>query len=227
MTTALGNRRYRFGWRLFTGAATWLRWWLVTAFVLAPAASAVLHSAFEVGLWSIAAAVLQWFAAATAGVMLFANLPVWISRGWTRREITVAYVVFGLLATVALAAYLVAGFVAEHLAVDLVAEPSAGLGEALGSGLRYLAITPIYFFAGTLVAALATRFGGDHRFTAGLLVGTGALYAATLYLEFNDAWFEPGRSTVAWAAAALALTAALIAACAAAMRSVPIRAKQA
>ncbi|MDA1359851.1 hypothetical protein O1R50_09470 [Glycomyces luteolus] len=225
MNAALANRRYRFGRRLFTGAVSWLRWWLISGIVLVPALSAVFAEVFELGLWSVTAAVLQWFAAGTAGMMLYANLPVWISRGCTRREITVAYAVFGTLATVGLAAYLTAGFAAEHALLALAAEPPTSLGEALGSGARYLAITPIYFFAGTLIAALATRFGGDNRFTAAVLFGAGALYAAILYLEFNDAWFEPGGPTAVWAAAALALTAVLIAANAAALRSVPIRAK--
>lgn len=227
MTAALANRRYRFGWRLFTGATAWLSWWLLAGIVLVPVVAALFADVFEVGLWSIAAAVLQWFAAGTAGVMLFANLPVWISRGCTRREITVAYLVFGALSTVGLTAYLVAGFAAEHALMALFAESPTGLGEAAASGARYLAITPIYFFAGTLVAALATRFSGDSRFTAAMLFGTGALYAATLYLEFNDAWFDPGWSTVASAAAGLALTAALIAANVATLRNVPVRAKQA
>jgi hypothetical protein len=225
MNTRLANRRYRFGRRLFTGAVTCLRWWLIAGIVLVPALSAVFAEVFELGLWSVTAAVLQWFAAGTAGLMLFANLPVWISRGCTRREITVAYAVFGALATVGLSAYLMAGFAAEHALLALAAEPPTGLGEALGSGARYLAITPIYFFAGTLIAALATRFSGDNRFTAAVLFGAGALYAAVLYLEFNDAWFEPSGSTAVWTATALALTAVLIAATAATLRSVPIRAK--
>lgn len=225
MNAALANRRYRFGRRLFTSAVSWLRWWLIAGIILVPALSAMFADVFELGLWSITAAVLQWFAAGTAGMMLFANLPVWISRGCTRREITTAYAVFGALATVGLAAYLMAGYAAEYALRALVAEPPTGLGEALGSGARYLAITPVYFFAGTLVAALATRFSGDKRFTPAILIGTGALYAAVLYLEFHDAWFDPGASTALWAAAALALAAALIAANAAALRSVPIRAK--
>jgi hypothetical protein len=227
MSAALANRRYRFGRRLFSGAVTWLSWWLIAGLVLVPIVSAVFAQVFEVGLWTITATVFQWFAAGTAGTMLYTNLPVWISRGCTRREITVAYTVFGALTTVGLAVYLAAGFVVEHAVLALVAEPPTGLGEAVGSGVRYLAITPIYFFAGTLIAVLATRFSGDNRFSAAVLFGTGALYAATLYLEFNDAWFDPGWSTATSVATALALTAALVAACTAALRTVPIRAKQA
>jgi hypothetical protein len=113
------------------------------------------------------------------------------------------------------------------VAMDPADEPPTGLREAIASGVHYLAITPIYFFAGTLIAVLATRFSGDHRFTAAVLFGTGGLYALTLYLGFNDAWVDPGWNTVTWAVGPLALGAALVAACAATLRSVPIRAKQA
>lgn len=227
METRLAKRRYRFGWRLFTGATVWLKWWLLTGIVLVPVLSALLADVIELGLWAVAAAVLQWFAAGTAGLMLFGNLSVWISRGCTRREITVAFIVFGALTTIGLAAYLTAGFAAEHALLALTAEAPASLGEALGSGARYLAITPVYFFAGVLIAALAARYSGNHGFTAAVLLGTGGLYAATLYLEFNDAWFTLGWSTAASIALGLALTAALIAASTATLRSVPIRGKQA
>lgn len=227
MNAAIANRRFRFGRRLFTGTVTWLSLWLIGGLVLAPVVSTVLAQVFEIGLWTIVATVFQWSAASIAATMLYTKLPVWISRGCTRREITAAYAVFGALTTVGLAAYLTAGFVLEHLAMSIAGEPPTSLGEALGSGVRYLAITPIYFFAGTLIAALATRFHGDNRFTAAVLFGTGALYAATLYLEFNDAWSDLGWSTATSAAAALALSAALAAACTAALRSVPIPAKQA
>ncbi|GAA2137103.1 hypothetical protein [Glycomyces algeriensis] len=227
METRLAQRRYRFGWRLFTGATTWLKWWLLTGIVLIPVLSALLADVFELGLWSITAAVLQWFAAGTAGMLLFGNLAVWVSRGCTRREITVAFMLFGVLASVALAAYLTLGFIAEHALMALVDEPPTSFGAALASGVRYLAITPVYCFAGVLVAALATRYGGSGGFTTAVLFGTGALYAATLYLEFNDAWFDPGRSTALSAIAAIVLAAALAAGCAAALRSIPVRGKQA
>lgn len=227
MDTRLAQRRYRFGRRLFTGATAWLKWWLLTGIVLVPALSALFADVFEVGLWSIAAAVLQWFAAGTAGMMLFGNLAVWVSRGCTRREITIAFIVFGALASVALPAYLTLGFLTEHALMALVDEPPTSLGAALGSGVRYLAITPVYCFAGILVAALASRYSGSRGFTAAVLFGTGGLYAATLYLEFNDAWFDPGWSTAASAAAGVLLAIALAAGCAGVLRSIPVRGKQA
>jgi hypothetical protein len=227
MNAALANRRFRFGRRLFTGTVTWLSLWLIGGLVLAPVVSTLLAQVFEIGLWTIVATVFQWSAASIAGTMLFTKLPVWISRGCTRREITAAYAVFGALTTLGLAAYLTAGFVLEHAAMSIAGEPPTGLGEAVGAGVRYLVITPIYFITGTLIAALATRFNGDNRFSAAVLFGTGGLYALTLYLEFNGAWFDPGWNTVTWVAAALALGAALVAASAAVLRSVPIRAKQA
>ncbi|MDN3239207.1 hypothetical protein [Glycomyces tritici] len=227
METRLMQRRYRFGRRLFTGATAWLKWWLLAGIVLVPVLSAVFADVFELGLWSITAAVLQWFAAGTAGMMIFGNLAVWISRGCTRREITVAFIVFGVLASVGLAAYLTAGFAAEHALMALVADPPTSLGEALASGARYLAITPVYFFAGVLVGALSAGYSGGRGFSAAVLIGTGGLYAATLYLEFNEAWFDPGWSTAASAAAALAIAVVLAAGCVAALRSIPIRGKRA
>ncbi len=227
MTTALANRRYRLGLSLFIGTVRWLRWYLLGWIVLTPILSVVFSSAIETGLWSITASVFQWFVAATAGIWIFSNLPSTLARGVTRRELTVAYLVFGALASVATAAATTAGFAAEHALLALVAEPAGTLGEALGSGARYLLITPIYFFAGTLLGVLAARFSGNTWFTAAVLVGTGGLYAAVLSLEFNEAWFDPGQALAAWTAAALALTAALVTASALALRTIPIRAKRA
>lgn len=227
MDTALAKRRYRFGRRLFTGSVRWLRWPLLGWIVLTPILSAVFSSAIETGLWTITATVFQWFVAATAGIWIFTNLPTSLARGLTRRELTVAYLVYGALASIATAAVITAGFAAEHALLAQFAEPAGTWSETLTSGARYLLITPIYFFAGTLLGVLSARFSGDTWFTAAVLVGTGGLYAAVLFLEFNEAWFDAGPSQVFWAATAFALTAALISAFAAALRSAPIRGKQA
>jgi hypothetical protein len=120
-----------------------------------------------------------------------------------------------------------AGSAAEHALLSLVAEPAGTLSESLAYGARYLLVTPIYFFTGTLIGVLAARFSGDTWFTAAVLIGTGGLYAAVLALEFNEAWLDAGPVLAAWAVTALALIAALVTASALALRAIPIRAKRA
>ncbi|MCC3764412.1 hypothetical protein K3N28_15200 [Glycomyces sp. TRM65418] len=224
MDSALAKRRYRFGRRLFTGSAVCFRWWLVATAVLTLPASLVTAQAIETGLWSVAATVLQWFAAAVAGMLIYTNLPVWISRGCTRREITVAFAVFAALTTLALTAYLVAGFAAEHALFALVGDAPRPWSETIGLGARYLLITPIYFFTGTLIGAAAARFAGRAWFTAAVLIGATGHYAGILALEFGTLgdW-----APAPWAGVALAVTAVLVAACALTLRSVPVQAKRA
>ena len=221
----LAKRRYRFGWRLFTGATTWLRWWLLTALVLAPIASMVLANVIESGLWPIVASVVQWFTAVTAGLLIYANLPLWISRGCTRREITVAFAVFGALTSVAVAALITAGFAAEHALLALTEAAPRPWGETVEMGVRYLLITPVYFFTGTFIGAAAARFGGRPWFTATVLIGAAVHYAGVLALEFDV--FGSGWEPAVWAALTLAATAVLIAAYALALRSIPVQPKRA
>jgi hypothetical protein len=225
LSDRLAKRRYRFGWRLFTGATIWLRWWLLTALVLAPIGSMALANVVESGLWPIVATVVQWFTAVTAGLLIYANLPLWISRGCTRREITVAFAVFGALTSVAVAALITAGFAAEHGLLALTADAPRPWGETVELGVRYLLITPVYFFTGTFIGAAAARFGGRPWFTATVLIGAAVHYAGILALEFDV--FGREWATAPWAGLTLAATAALIAAYALALRSIPVQAKRA
>lgn len=224
MDSSLAKRRYRFGWRLFTSSATWLGIWFAAGIVLVPAATVVFSQAIEIGLWAIAASVLQWFAAATAGTIILANLPMWISRGCTRREITVAFCIFGALTTVAFTAFTTAGFAAEHALLALTSEAPRGWGDTLGMGARYLMITPIYFFAGAFLGAAAARFGGRTWFTVSALVGVAGLYMVVLPLEFTP--LGDGGRFIPGTGAAVALIAALVVACALTLRSIPVPAKR-
>lgn len=221
----LDRRRYRLGWRLFTGASAWARLALLVGAALTLTASTVFAQVIETGIWAIAATVLQWFAAVAAGGILYANLPVWISRGCTRREITVAYAVFGALTAIALTAFTTAGFAAEHALLTLTGDAPRSWGETLGLGARYLAITPIYFFTGTFIGVAAARFGGRTWFTVAVLFGAAGLYAGVLGLEFGTLGGE--WHLAAWAGTALAVTAVLIAAYVLALRSIPVSAKRA
>jgi hypothetical protein len=221
--STLANRRYRLGVSLFLGSGRWLRWPLLLWVGAVPIASVVFMNAIEVGLWTISASVFQWFVASTAGIWIFTNLPALLSRGVTRREVTVAYLVFGALGCVAVGVLTTAGYAAEHALLDLFGDPLGTWDETLASGARYLLITPIYFFTGMFLGATATRFGDKGWFTAAVLVGAAGLYAGVLALEFADI---DGRVAL-WAAGALAVTAVLIAASALALRSVPVRAKRA
>ncbi|WP_030156693.1 hypothetical protein [Glycomyces sp. NRRL B-16210] len=225
MTTALARRRYRLGLSLFLGSARWLRWPLLCWIVLTPIASAVFIDAVDQGLWRIAASVFQWFVAATAGIWLASNLPTLLARGITRREITVAYLLFGLLASIASVAITIGGFAAEHALLALTSEPLGTWGETLTIGLRYLLVTPVYFFAGAFIGAAAARFGDKGWFTVAVLVGSGALYVGLLALEFGD--LDGSGRLAAFLAGGIGATAALCVATALALRSIPVRAKRA
>jgi hypothetical protein len=222
-TTALAKRRYRLGLSLFLGSSRWLRWVTLAWVVLTPILSVPLISAIETGLWAITATVFQWFVASTAGMLLYQTLPGTLAKGVTRRELTVAYLVFGVLASLGTAAIVTAGFAAEHALLALFAEPLGTWGQTLADGARYVLIAPIYFFTGVLIAAAALRFGGNHWFTAIVLVAAGGLYTGVLALEFG--YYD--SAVAAWAAVALAVTAALVAGTVATLRSIPVRAKRA
>jgi hypothetical protein len=223
MSDTLARRRYRLGARLFLGSVRWLRLPILLGLLAAPVLSVVFADAIETGLWRIVATVFQWFVASTAGIWLFTNLPTLLARGVTRRELTVAYLVFGALASVGTAALTTAGFAAEHALLDLFGAPLGTWDETLAAGARYLLITPIYFFTGTFIGAAATRFGDRTWFVVALLVACAGHYAGILALEFGDL---DGR-VAGWAAVSLAVTAVLMTASALALRSVPIRAKRA
>lgn len=223
MDSALAQRRFRFGWRLFTGSIRWLRWPLLAWIVLTPIASVIAISAIETGLWSVAATVFQWFVAVTAGIWIFTNLPGTLARGVTRRELTVAFLVFGALASTATAAVITAGFAAEHALLAQFAQPLGTWDETLASGARYLLITPIYFFTGAYIGALAARFSGKTWFTVALLFAAAGHYAGVLALEFG--FFGNEDLVLAWAAIALAVSAVLITALTLTLRSIPIRPK--
>jgi len=225
MTTALAKRRYRLGVSLFLGSARWLRWPLLAWVVLTPILSVVFSSAIEVGLWTVATTTFQWFVAAPAGLWLFTNLSTTLARGVTRRELTVAYLVFGALASLAVTALTIAGFAAEHALYALFDLPVDTWGGTLAAGARYVLVTPVYFFAGTLIGATAARFGDRAWFTVAVLLGAGGLYTGLLLLEFGEL-SGPGR-VAAWAVGGIAATAALISASALTLRSIPIRPKRA
>lgn len=225
MTTALAKRRYQIGLRLFLAAVYWLRWPLLCWIVLTPILSAVFSDSLDAGLWRIAASVFQWFVAVAAGISLAANLPAALARGVTRREITVSYLLFGLLASLAATLVITAGFAAEHLLLDLTAEPLGTWSETLTGGARYLLVTPVYFFAGALTGTLASRYGEKGWFTVAVLFGAGGLYVGLLALEFGD--LDGSGRLAAFLIGGTAATAALGAATALALRSIPIRAKRA
>ncbi|SDD67900.1 hypothetical protein [Glycomyces harbinensis] len=225
MSTALAKRRYRIGVSLFLGSGRWLRWPLLLWAVGAPIASVLFINVVETGLWTITATVFQWFVAVTAGGWVYTNLPTLISRGVTRREITVAYIIFGILGSIAVATLTTVGFAAEHALLDLFGDPLGTWGGDLANGARYFLITPIYFFTGAFIGASAMRFGGRPWFVVVLIIAASGHYAGVLFLEFG--YFTDPRSLLVWAAMALGVIAILVAASSATLRSVPIQAKRA
>ncbi|MCD0446717.1 hypothetical protein LO763_24160 [Glycomyces sp. A-F 0318] len=225
MSTALAKRRYRIGVSLFLGSGRWLRWPLLLWVVAVPILSVVFSGALETGLWSISTSVFQWFVAITAGGWIYTNLPVLIARGVTRREATVAYLLFGGLAAVAVAVLATAGSVAEHALLDLFGDPFGTWGEAVAAGARYVLITPIYFFTGAFIGASAVRFNGSTLFTVIVLVASTGHYAGVLALEFG--LFGGDGLLAAWAAISLGVIAILAAASALILRSIAVQPKRA
>ncbi|GAA2262435.1 hypothetical protein GCM10009853_014450 [Glycomyces scopariae] len=222
-TARLARRRYRLGLSLFFGSARWLRWIVLAWVVATPLLSVLFHDAVETGLWSITATVFQWFVASVAGMWFYQNLPGTVARGVTRREITTAYMLFGLLAAVATAAVVTAGALAEHALLAAFAEPVDTWAGTLAGGARYLLITPIYFLSGALIGASAIRFGGSHWFTIVVIAAASGHYAGVLALEFR--FFGSGGDLALWLGVCLAVIAVLAAGTAAVLRSLPVRSR--
>ncbi|GAA1681571.1 hypothetical protein GCM10009830_30900 [Glycomyces endophyticus] len=219
----LARRRYRLGLSLFLGSARWLRWIVPAWVVLTPLLSLLFSDAVETGLWRITATVFQWFVASVAGMWFYQNLPGTIARGVTRREVTTAYLIFGVLASVATAALVTAGALAEHALLTAFAEPADTWAGTLATGARYLVITPIYFFTGALIGASAIRFGGGNLFTIIVLVAASGHYAGILALEFE--FFGTGGGLALWLGVCLAVIAVLVAGVVAVVRTIPVRSR--
>jgi hypothetical protein len=224
--TALANRRYRLGLAMFTDAVRWLRWWLLAGLVLAAAGGPLIVLAWggtDSGVWDAAAAVLQWFAAVTAGVFLNGNLVGLITRGVTRRELTVAFLVFGALASAGFAVFATAGYAIEHVALGLAARPLDTLAGVFTSGARYLLVTPVYFFAGAAVIAVALRIGKEGAFmTVVFLLFPALLISGTLGFDIFGQSLSGAAAFAVWLAAGTAFLAALVAAVVLSLRSLPV-----
>ncbi|HEX2144128.1 MAG TPA: hypothetical protein VHG10_06440 [Glycomyces sp.] len=230
LRTGLDRRRYRLGRRQFTASVRLLRYWLLSAAAIvligSPAVALIWHGS-DITLWAPTISILQWFAAAIAGMWLASTVPSLIANGLTRKELTAAFLVFGALTGLTLGILAVVGFAAEHALLAAVAEPLDTWGQAIAKGARYLLVAPVYFFAGAAVVALALRFGKEGAFLVTLLLVVPlTIFAGTLSLEFFgygvdvDTW-----AFATWLAAGLAFLAALIATVVLALRSIPIRPK--
>ncbi|THV38440.1 hypothetical protein [Glycomyces buryatensis] len=231
MSTVLDNRRYRYGLRIFTDVARSSRYWILGALFLCTAATAVTAQIWpgaDFSIWGVAVSILQWFPAALGGVYLFTMLPIMISLGLTRREFTVAFAVFGILAALASALIAIAGALAEHAVLELVAEPLNTWGGDFAAGARYLMIAPIYTLGGMAVSALTIRIGNGSALLAAPLVLAALIYAGTLMIEFFEVTVNAHDWTfAAWIGSGLVALAALAAVYTLSLRSVPIRPKRA
>lgn len=227
METRLRNRPWRLGMHLFTSSVCWIRWAILSGVALTLLADLRFPEAEIGGWWSLTVNILMWFVAVTAGIRLHANLALNLSRGVTRREYILAYAAFGLLTTAAMTVLATAGFLGEHAVLSAVAAPVETWGGSLAAGLRYLVVTPIYFFAGAAIAALGTRFGSNPAaFSAVVIVPAGAIYAGALSIEFFELSIDSASwSFVAWAGGSAALIVAMVATYAMTLRTIPIRSR--
>lgn len=227
MGTPLRHRPLRLGARLFASSARMLRWVVPTFVVLTILADLRFPEAEPGGWWPLTINILMWFVAVTAGLKLHTNLSLHLSQGVTRSEYIKGYAIHGLLVTAAMTALATAGFVGEHALMTATGSPEESWGGALAAGLRYLVVTPIYFFAGAAIGALGTRYGGNPAAVLGVVIlPAGAIYAGTLTIEFFELTIDADSwSLAAWAGGSAALIAVLIAAYALTLRTIPLRPK--
>ena len=225
METDLRHRSLRLASHLFTASVHWLRWSIASLIVLTVVADLWFLDVQPEGWWAVTISILMWFVAVGAGVKLHSDLSVQLARGVTRREYTLGFAVFGVWTAIAMALLAAVGFLGEHALLSAGGSAEGTWGGALAQGARYLVVTPIYFFAGTAIGAVGTRFGGNPAAAAAaLIVPAGAVYAGTLTIEFFELTVDTDRWSVAvWASGSAALVAILIAAYSLTLRTIPVR----
>ncbi|WP_156925846.1 hypothetical protein [Glycomyces arizonensis] len=234
MNTTLAHRPYRLCMRLFTRTARSFLWWLVIGIPVTFAITIVFGDAIEIGAWTIAASVFQWFVAVSAGMVIHLILPTQIATGLTRREITTAIGMFGALLCAASVLIVAAGFLAEHAMLAALDADPAPLGETLAHAARYLLITPLYCSVGLAIGAAEIRMrpgGSFHGFVQvpAILVIAGLLGVACMWFEYSPAWSDTwsAASSVAWTGAGLAFLGVMAAAFVLLMRGMPVHPKRA
>jgi hypothetical protein len=170
----LPNRQFALGLGIAGEGLKYFKYWIVAAVVLAFLGPLALSQTTEIDLstWFYTANIGKWFTAFVAGGFLYALVPNMIAAGLTRRELSVAMGLFGLLWSVALGALVFAGLLAERAFYDAMGwTQGVQTGDtvtALGSWSDtavFAAVYPLmylaYFAAGAVIGAAAYRWEGS------------------------------------------------------------------
>lgn len=167
----LPNRRFALGASLAVEAVKYFKYWILAAVVIAFLGPLALSQYRDIDLstWYYTANIGKWFTAFVAGGFLFTLVPNMIAAGMTRRELSVAMGVFGLLWSAALGALVFAGILAERAYYEAMgwsqgidAEGAISAIGTWGETAAFAAVYPLmylaYFAAGAVIGAAAYRW---------------------------------------------------------------------
>jgi hypothetical protein len=171
---SLPNRRFALGLGLAGEGLKYFKYWIAAAVVLAflgPLALS-LSTEIELSTWFYTANVGKWFTAFVAGGFLYALVPNMIAAGLTRRELSAAMGVFGLLWSIAIGVLVFAGLLAERVFYDAMGwTQGIQLNDTIttlgswGETAAFAAVYPLmylaYFAAGAAIGAAAYRWEGS------------------------------------------------------------------
>lgn len=167
----LPNRRFALGAGITVEAVKYFRYWILAAVVLAFLGPLALSQYRDIDLstWYYTANIAKWFTAFVAGGFLFALVPCMIAAGMTRRELSVAIGVFGLLWSAAVGALVFAGILVERAYYDALGwshgidaegaiNPIGTWDETAAFAAVYPLMYLVYFAAGAVIGAAAYRW---------------------------------------------------------------------
>jgi hypothetical protein len=170
---ALPSRRYTLGLGIADAALKYFKYWILASIALAFLGPLALSQYTEIDLstWFYTGNIAKWFTAFVAGGFLYALVPNMIAAGMTRRELSVAMGVFGLLWSAALGALVVAGFLAEHAYYGVMgwtqgvqSDDAVTAMGSWGGTAAFAAVYPLmylaYFAGGAVIGAPAYRWQG-------------------------------------------------------------------
>ncbi|MBO3733174.1 hypothetical protein [Glycomyces niveus] len=167
----LPNRRFALGAGFAVEAVKYFKYWILAAVAIAFLGPLALSQYRDIDLstWYYTANIAKWFTSFVAGGFLFTLVPNMIAAGMTRRELSVAMGVFGLLWSAALGALVFAGILAERAyygamgwSQGIDAQGTISAIGTWGETAAFAAVYPLmylaYFAAGAVIGAAAYRW---------------------------------------------------------------------
>jgi hypothetical protein len=203
----LTNRRYSLGVGLGGEALRYFSGWIIAGAVLAVAAPLIIgqFTPVSISVWAIAVTAGKWFSATVAGGFLYALLPILVAQGVTRREITVAMGLLGLIWSAALGALVILGYTAEQVyfswfdwqqtRIGWGGEDTyvSSVGEAFTGVLPAILSFALFFVFGALLGAAIYRWDGNGLFTLIPAVPVALAFDAALFPgsePFGPRWLQ-------------------------------------